>query len=661
MNTLLAALVNGSIVSIPLVAAVWIALRFSRRWLNAATRYGVWWIVLALVVVLMFEPYMHVRPRPVPLDTTRTAAVTSPVFADQKPAAPMQDAQMPRSGFPIPLPIGAWSRRIIELWVFLATLMLTRLVVSYVLLRKMKRDATDAPDALAVGVQALLQRLGVKRAVRIAVVDHAASPMVAGPFSPAILLPAGVLKSMQETEIEQISLHEAAHLARRDDYALLLQRFVEALFVAHPLVRWIGWQLNLEREIACDDVVISVTGARLTYAACLTRVAEFGSAFAHSSVPAIVGNERSHLTQRVEMLLDKTRHAGTRLLGIRFAVLAVNLALLALLAAGAPAVLAVTASRVAKVQHDAPALPALARVLVAQTRQAETRQAETRATPANQSPAQQVRVAVTVTDPMNRFVTGLNQDAFHVFENGVELKIVGFNAQEEPLSIGIVWGVRKTRETTTAALETMLQQLARLRRTYPPEHPDVKATEARIDALKRAYITLANPQPVIDAAPPGSRVTITRVGENQSLVDGLEAAFGQRGGMPGERSAIVIVFDPADWMDQQIAAAVRAAGVRVYALGLTDPFDTSTPPSAKPALITGTGAAAQYPAVGPEQIEASINGMVVGLRNQYVITYVPSEPGEQGKYRQVDVRITEPVGLPHLTARSSTGYSEPAK
>ena len=50
-----------------------------------------------------------------------------------------------------------------------------------------------------------------------------------------------------------------------------------------------------------------------------------------------------------------------------------------------------------------------------------------------------VLIPVTVTDPLNRFVTGLDQDSFKVFEDKLEQKIVSFGSEDAPLSIGIVF------------------------------------------------------------------------------------------------------------------------------------------------------------------------------------------------------------------------------
>jgi len=58
MTSVLAALVNGGILSALVTVAVWLALRATpRRALNATTRYAVWWATLAVAVTLSWNPF----------------------------------------------------------------------------------------------------------------------------------------------------------------------------------------------------------------------------------------------------------------------------------------------------------------------------------------------------------------------------------------------------------------------------------------------------------------------------------------------------------------------------------------------------------------------------------------------------------------------------
>jgi Mg-chelatase subunit ChlD len=169
--------------------------------------------------------------------------------------------------------------------------------------------------------------------------------MVAGLSRPAILIPVRLLGQLSEEEWDQVGLHEVAHVARRDDLALLAQRILEALFCLHPVVFWISHRMDLEREIACDDFVLAATGRARSYAACLTHVLELAGGMDPSSIAAAAIEEGSHLARRVQALLDQTRHAGTRLLRGRLTGFVVLFFTLAWMGWRAPLVVAFAAPK----------------------------------------------------------------------------------------------------------------------------------------------------------------------------------------------------------------------------------------------------------------------------------------------------------------------------
>src|ERR1700686_4982704 len=82
-------------------------------------------------------------------------------------------------------------------------------------------------------------------------------------------------------------------------------------------------------------------------------------------------------------------------------------------------------------------LPAVAQItgLEAPTRPSEQAKPEGKPIQVN---VQLALVNVSVTDPYDRLVTGLEKDNFHVFEDGVPQEIVNFSSEDVPISIGIV-------------------------------------------------------------------------------------------------------------------------------------------------------------------------------------------------------------------------------
>ncbi len=366
MNSLLAALINGTILSGVAAAVLWAALRLApRRVLNAATRYVAWWAALIVAAVLP-ALFLAGSSRPVPAapPAALTAFQTSPAVAstevvegsglasgggqeeDLPPVAASTEmiagsVSTPR--FPVEIPAGEWTRWLAIVWLAASAAMLLRLAFSWLSLQRTSARASDAPAAFGGLADRWLARCGSRRrGVRLASSTEIGIPAAVGPLRPSILFPARLFEEMDEHAVEQIGLHEAAHLARYDDYAVCAQRALEALLALHPVAWWIGRRIDLEREIACDDFVLAATGQSRGYAACLTRMVELNRGKRPSpAMAAAVG--RSQLARRVETLLDRTRHTGTRLLRARLAAVVVALALLAWMGGRSPGLLAFVA------------------------------------------------------------------------------------------------------------------------------------------------------------------------------------------------------------------------------------------------------------------------------------------------------------------------------
>ena len=139
--------------------------------------------------------------------------------------------------------------------------------------------------------------------------DRLPGAAVLGLHEPYIAVPSSLLQVLSAADLDQVILHEYGHVQRRDDWMRLLQGLVQSALWIHPAAFLIGRELDLEREVACDDWVIARTGAPRDYAGCLSRVAESRRgrvmpAFA----PALFGGRRD-LIRRVDRLLDSRRNA----------------------------------------------------------------------------------------------------------------------------------------------------------------------------------------------------------------------------------------------------------------------------------------------------------------------------------------------------------------
>jgi beta-lactamase regulating signal transducer with metallopeptidase domain len=360
MYSILSGLINGAILATALTATVWIALRLTpRSSLNAATRYVIWWVVLFAAVLIPITPAPHLPSsflRKVPRTITPTATVV-PAYIPAPPSPPRYVA------LPIQVPSSApWPRWPLLLWPALSLFLMVRLAASLILLNRLKARAQPPPLTLIPRIaQWLAHCEGHRGGIRIALSREIATPIATGPRRPTILLPAHLVEDLSEEDLDRIGLHETAHLVRRDDYALIAQRILEALFIPWPLVWWIARRIDLEREIACDDLVIAALGRPRSYAACLTRIVE-SRATPGSSWPAAAATEdASQLARRVDALLDKTRRAGAHLMKAPLAAITAALLCLVLLTGRAPALIAFVATTA---NHAARFIPTRAAALL---------------------------------------------------------------------------------------------------------------------------------------------------------------------------------------------------------------------------------------------------------------------------------------------------------
>ena len=91
--------------------------------------------------------------------------------------------------------------------------------------------------------------------------DEVRSVGVLGITSPVIAFSPTVARGTDRRRVGSILVHEWAHVQRRDDVARLVQIVVRAIAGLHPAVWWVDRQLHIDRETACDDWAINLTGS----------------------------------------------------------------------------------------------------------------------------------------------------------------------------------------------------------------------------------------------------------------------------------------------------------------------------------------------------------------------------------------------------------------
>jgi hypothetical protein len=129
-------------------------------------------------------------------------------------------------------------------------------------------------------------------------------------MSPLIAIAPPLLDHLGEADLDRVVIHEWAHVQRRDDIAQAVQLLVRMIAGWHPAIWWLERQLHLEREVACDDIVVSVTGSAKEYATCLTSLAGLPITVVRR-LPVVAAASRSGLRHRIVRILT-TRRTATR-------------------------------------------------------------------------------------------------------------------------------------------------------------------------------------------------------------------------------------------------------------------------------------------------------------------------------------------------------------
>ncbi len=210
---------------------------------------------------------------------------------------------------------------------------------SLVKLIAVKRDSRPFTPAAEAKLRRWSERPTGGREVSLRVSQGVDVPAAVGFFHPSILVPASWPANLEADELDKIVMHEYSHLRRADDWTAFIQRVTERLFWFNPAMRYIAGRANLEREIACDDWVVSEYASATSYAECLWRIAQFAHMpAAKSLVPAALAT-RAQIVERIEHLMNGERDILPRIRpAALLAIVPLALALLVIGVVRAPAI-----------------------------------------------------------------------------------------------------------------------------------------------------------------------------------------------------------------------------------------------------------------------------------------------------------------------------------
>ena len=236
----------------------------------------------------------RVTGRPAALDAAKPSA-----------AAPRSWSPPPAAPAPKPFP---WRSLLLPGWAAGVVLALLVFLEQRRRLRKIQRAARPVTDPEVLGLcDSVLRELGLRRKVRLLETALPLMPMTWGCWRPAALLPADAAKWERE-RLRLVLRHELAHVRRADCLTQALAAGVCALYWFNPLAWMAAARMRLERERACDDLVVALGCTRPSdYAGHLLQIARQFSAAPRAALPVA---KQSGLEPRLRALLDAANHHG---------------------------------------------------------------------------------------------------------------------------------------------------------------------------------------------------------------------------------------------------------------------------------------------------------------------------------------------------------------
>jgi Ca-activated chloride channel family protein len=256
-------------------------------------------------------------------------------------------------------------------------------------------------------------------------------------------------------------------------------------------------------------------------------------------------------------------------------------------------------------------------------------------------------VPVTVTDANDNFITDLAQDSFRVFDDNIEQKIVSFQREDGPVSVGFIFDTSRSMkgrmDRSVAAIDQFLKTLTKGDEFLLIRFSD-RPTLVTGFTEDSDYIL--------------SSLSLVQPEGWTALNDAICLGIQRMKRAKNSRRALFVLTDGDDnnsrYSDSEVRRLVRESDVRIYSIGL---FER---PSFLEKLATDTGARAIW-ARKLGDLPSAVEELSRDFRNQYVLGYSTPMPQNDGKYHDVRVEVVETIKLKPLHVFWRRGYFAPSE
>jgi Ca-activated chloride channel family protein len=262
-------------------------------------------------------------------------------------------------------------------------------------------------------------------------------------------------------------------------------------------------------------------------------------------------------------------------------------------------------------------------------------------------------VPVTITDNLNRPVTGLDRDNFQVFENKRPQEIKNFSSEDTPVSMGIIIDVSGSMSNKLERARDAIHQFCE---ASNPQDEFFMVTFS--DAPRLATDFTDRPEEIENA------LLGAQSRGRTSLLDAIYMGIRKMKDARYSRRALLIISDGGDnhsrYSDRDVKNAVKEADILIYAVGTYDRYASSHEELLGPELlqdVAGVTGGQAYTLSNVAEMPEVTRAIGTRLRHQYMLAYRPQTRSRDGKWHKISVKLLLPKKwATFLRVSARTGY-----
>ena len=246
-------------------------------------------------------------------------------------------------------------------------------------------------------------------------------------------------------------------------------------------------------------------------------------------------------------------------------------------------------------------------------------------------------VNATVTDSYGRYVVGLSQKDFHVWEDKIEQKVEYFSTEDAPISVGIILDA-------SGSMQPMLPYAREAALTF------LQTSDARDEYFLVEFSD--KPRVMVDMTK-----DITKLQEqivfmpakgSTALYDAVYLGMEKLKKAEYAKRALIVITDGDEnhsrYNFTNLRDFVKEQNVQIFTIGAEGAINL---------IVQQTGGYAFHGAGLADICEK----IAVELKNEYVVGYRSTNQAKDGRWRKVQLKVDTPRGmLSKLSVRAKTGY-----